>query len=72
MGVVHDGREVMPKNEMTTIEGKKRFDETDGYYISNFQPGTPCTCEADCPDPCKGGCGCLACTEAYGDFLSSE
>lgn len=31
-----------------------------------------CTCSAECPKPCKGGCGCPACQRNYGDFLSAE
>jgi hypothetical protein len=32
----------------------------------------PCTCTANCQDPCRGDCGCEACTAAYGDFLTAE
>lgn len=54
-----------------TDEGKRRFDDH-GFYNANSEPGTPCTCKPECPDPCKGQCGCLACAEAWGDFLSME
>ncbi len=53
---------------MTTHEERH---EPDGLYTANGWD-TPCTCDPDCPNPCKGGCGCEACTEAYGDFLSSQ
>ena len=53
---------------MTTREERH---EPDGLYTANGN-NTPCTCDPDCPYTCKGGCGCEACTEAYGDFLSSQ
>jgi hypothetical protein len=49
--------------------GKLRY--KDGYYTANGWK-TPCTCLDTCPQPCKGKCGCPACREAYGDFLSSQ
>lgn len=33
---------------------------------------THCTCTLQCANPCKGSCGCDACSEEYGDFLSGE
>lgn len=57
-----------------TDEGKRRY-PPDGYYIANVEPGecgTPCTCKPSCPWACKGECGCEACHEGYGDFLSVE
>ena len=66
--------EELPKPRETpqpTEEGKKRYD-SDGFYTANSQPGTPCTCKDTCPYDCKGQCGCEACHEAYGDFLSCE
>lgn len=57
-----------------TDSGKKRY-EPDGYYTANCskdERGTPCTCEDNCPHDCKGQCGCHACCEAYGDFMSAE
>jgi hypothetical protein len=47
-----------------TEEGKKRFEFTLGYYDE-----IPCTCTDNCPDPCKGECGCSACRAAYCDSL---
>ncbi len=47
-----------------------------GYYTANRVGdddfGTPCTCNPECHHDCKGWCGCWACCEAYGDFLSSQ
>lgn len=37
-----------------------------------IEPEPPCTCSPACPDACKGQCGCKACHDAYGDFLSSR
>lgn len=31
-----------------------------------------CTCSVTCHSPCKGTCGCVACSEAYSEFLSTE
>lgn len=45
-----------------TDEGKRRYEN--GYYEE-----IPCTCRDDCPHACKGGCGCNACSSAYGDSL---
>ncbi len=53
-----------------TEEGKRRWDP-DGFYTANDN-NTPCTCELSCALSCKGECGCEACSEAYGDFLSSQ
>ncbi len=46
-----------------TEEGKLRYAPT-GYYDE-----IPCTCKPECPDACKGECGCEACATAYSDFL---
>jgi len=51
-----------------TNEGKRRH-PPDGFY---FNTGSACTCKPVCPKPCKGGCGCRACLDAYSDFLSVE
>jgi hypothetical protein len=59
---------------MPSVSGKKRY-EPDGFYTANCvgnERGTPCTCDEECPFDCKGQCGCEACHEAYGDFLSLE
>ncbi len=53
-----------------TDETKRRH-EPDGHYDVNGNH-TPCSCTPECPYPCKGGCGCPACSEAYGDFLGSQ
>lgn len=56
-----------------TEEGKRLYpDEPAGHYCANEMPGPACTCVPECPQPCKGGCGCEACNEAYGDYLSCE
>lgn len=56
--------------EKAAVDGAKPTSsevEREGYA------GLPCTCTSDCPTAaCKGGCGCEACSAAYGDFLSSE
>lgn len=52
-----------------TEEGKRRY--PNGYY-SQDGIDVPCTCKPECVDPCKGKCGCEACHDAYGDFLSNE
>jgi len=59
---------------MPSESGKKRY-KPDGFYTANSEPGergTPCTCAESCPYDCKGQCGCEACHEAYGDFVSLE
>lgn len=62
--------EGVPMLKKPTAEGVKRY-PPDGLYQANGD-GTPCTCVPSCPNPCKGQCGCEACREAYGDFLSNE
>ena len=57
--------------KLPSEEGKRRYTETEGRYIANGLD-TPCTCVETCPNPCKGECGCLACREAYCDFLDYE
>lgn len=52
-------------------ERLKRYPPT-GRYVANGIPGELCTCKPGCPNPCKGGCGCVACGDAYSDFLSCE
>lgn len=47
--------------------GRTVYPETDGYY-----EGSPCTCEETCKPLCSGTCGCVACKNAYSDFLSLE
>jgi hypothetical protein len=54
-----------------TAEGIRHY-SPDGRYTANDEDGTPCTCKVTCPYNCKGQCGCEACSEAYGDFLSDE
>jgi hypothetical protein len=53
-----------------TKVGKERY-SPGGYYTANGE-NVPCTCKETCPYDCKGQCGCLACHDAYGDFLSSQ
>lgn len=61
---------------LPTNEGRKRFEDTNGYYTvnrdSDDEPGTPCLCTGTCSVICRGECGCPACYEAYGDFLSND
>lgn len=45
-----------------TAEGLSRF-QPDGLFL-----GKACTCKSDCPNPCRGNCGCLACQTAYRGF----
>jgi len=55
-----------------TSEGIKRYNSPPkGYYTANGEK-IPCTCTKKCKTPCKGACGCLACLEAYQDFMSLE
>lgn len=54
-------------------EGKRRYpDPPVGHYNANTDPGPVCTCKPGCTPSCTGTCGCEACRESYGDFLSSE
>ena len=51
-----------------TAEGLRRYpDATEGYWED-----IPCTCQPDCPDPCRGGCGCSACNNAYMDAIDCD
>lgn len=54
-------------DQKPTEEGRKRY-PPDGKYDGEFV----CTCNVNCPDNCKGQCGCQACHVSYGDFLSAE
>lgn len=42
------------------------------YPPNGLYSGTSCTCETSCDEPCTGKCGCAACAESYGDYLSKE
>jgi hypothetical protein len=47
-----------------TPEGIKRH-PPDGFFRTDafeHPVSEPCTCTADCPEWCEGGCGCDACT----------
>lgn len=61
-----------PSAEITrpqpTEEGMRRYDDPP----AGFYEGEPCTCSKDCVDPCKGACGCRACSMSYSDDLSSD
>ncbi len=57
-----------PPEFAPTEEGRRRF-PPNGIYAEAREV---CTCEPGCSVPCKGECGCKACTAAYGDFLSVE
>lgn len=64
--------DMIGKRKLPTAEGRRRYPFSDGYYhIDGFNP-QPCTCVETCDDPCKGGCGCQACHDAYQDFLSND
>jgi len=39
---------------------------------SECDTGTICTCKPTCSVGCKGECGCVACHDAYADFLSVD
>ena len=56
-----------------TKEGVLRY-PPDGRYVANGDDSNApfCTCSPSCPADCKGQCECEACSDAYGDFLSSE
>lgn len=54
-----------------TKVGRERY-EPDVRSDANKSPGTPCIFTLDFLRNCKGECGCPACREGYGDFLSSE
>lgn len=64
--------------DMPTEEGKKRYPLFNGIYKGDFFNDNEnsfwevCTCKPECPDPCKGQCGCKACHTNYMDFLSLE
>lgn len=49
---------------LPTDTGKRKYPD-DGLY-----EGIACTCQPDCPQACKGKCGCSACSAAYGDSIS--
>jgi hypothetical protein len=55
-----------------TLEGLRRFPETDGYYRLHGTDANkyPCRCAPTCADPCDGRCGCFACRIATVDRLS--
>ena len=63
--------------EKPTEEGKRRH-PPDGIYKGDFFDEADkdfwevCTCSENCPDPCKGQCGCKACRANWNDFLSME
>jgi hypothetical protein len=63
--------------DIPTEEGKKRY-PPNGIYKGDFFDDSEssywevCTCKSECPDPCKGLCGCKACHANYMDFLSVE
>ena len=47
-----------------TKEGIKRR-PPDGYYMADIDDRFPCTCSPECVNPCKGSCGCRACSVLY-------
>jgi hypothetical protein len=51
-----------------TETGKMMYpDDPAGYYTANGDM-VPCTCKPTCTQPCKGQCGCSACSQSYADF----
>jgi hypothetical protein len=55
-----------------SAEGLRRYPDTHGFYLAPAgffdTPATePCTCAADCAEPCEGdtGCDCLACSVRF-------
>lgn len=50
-----------------TEEGRRRF----GGDGRNAE-GTACRCEPSCQNPCKGECGCRACSDLWSDALSCD
>lgn len=42
----------------------------DRYPPDGQYDGIPCTCRPECPEACKGECGCSACASCYGDSIS--
>ena len=61
---------VVERKKHPTKVGRERY-SPDGYYTANGE-NVPCICKETCPGGCKGQCGCLACHDAYGDFLSGQ
>lgn len=51
----------------TSVSRKNYPDSVPPGYYEDY----PCTCDPQCDDPCKGGCGCEACSASYEDYLSS-
>lgn len=57
----------LQENELPTAPtevGKENW-PPDGFY-----DGEPCVCTETCDEPCKGECGCQACSNSYSDYLS--
>lgn len=84
LGYIKDGWETA-RDIASWMDGKSReralihIDRMETLYRESSQEddksyeGIPCTCkQRHCiADPCKGGCGCNACSSAYGDQLDS-
>ena len=68
-----DARIIFPM-DMPTPEGVRRYPETEGWFTFNpltrlwFEPmHAPCICMAQCANPCKGRCGCMACLGSWAE-----
>lgn len=71
-GVVRGIEDRLLGSEVLPTEIGRRNYPPDGYYTANWD-NVPCTCRfEECLKSCKGGCGCKACSDAYGDYLSSQ
>lgn len=61
------------KNLEPTERGKLNYPvKPIGYYVVDAEEQYACICKDNCPKPCKGDCGCLACNTAYNDYLSAR
>jgi hypothetical protein len=50
-----------------TEEGKRRYPPNGFSYAS-----IACACEPSCKKPCRGECGCPACSDIYLEYLDIE
>jgi hypothetical protein len=55
------------QRNVPTPEGRRRY-PPNGLYrdATNFQ--WACSCSPNCPEVCKGECGCEACTTVWEDI----
>lgn len=77
-GLAYDGVVILKDGQPITIDEvlamlNARSGTVDEHIDKNWtHKREPCTCPPSCDYACKGECGCQACREAYGDFLSAE